>query len=236
MDGVITARDARQRSGKFPTYTSGSPELDRLLEGGFRAGRVVEIYGASGSGKTQLAMQAVLEVAATGENAVFVDSEGAFRPERIQAMAMARGFHLAGLLERITYLRVRTAAAQADSVRALSRSARTTSAKLVAIDTVTRNFSLDFPGRPNTQNRQGALDVHLSEVARDAFLHGRAYLLSNRVTFSQSGGDARIGGMTMEQLVHASLHLEKGRDGIRATRIADGMVARLGQVVDSGLI
>lgn len=235
MNSAITGAEARERLAGFPTYGTGSPGLDRLLGGGFRAGRVVEVYGRSGCGKTQLAMQAVLQVAATGESAAFIDTEGAFRPERVLAMAQARKITPSGLLERIIYLRATTAAAQQESVRALPNGAKTRSAKLVVIDTITRNFTLDFPGRTNVQSRQGALDVHLSEIARDAFLHGRAYLLTNRITYSQDGGEARIGGRTVEQLVHSSLHLEKGEEGVKATRICDGLVARIGRITDAGL-
>lgn len=235
MNGVIAGREAREKLAGFPTYSSGSSGLDRILGGGFRAGRLVEVYGGSGSGKTQLAMQAVLLAAAAGARSAFIDTEGAFRPERVLAMARARNIPQAGLLERIVYLRTTTAAAQEESVRAIAKGAKTSSVKFVAVDTITRNFTLDFPGGKNVQSRQGALDVHLSEIARDAFLHGRAYLLTNRITFAQEGGDARIGGRTMEQLVHSSLHLEKEKDGIKATRVSDGLVTRIGQVTDAGL-
>ena len=235
MGETISGREALERLASFPNFTSGSPSIDKLLEGGFRAGRVVEVYGSSGSGKTQLAMQAALLVAAKGEKAVFIDTEGAFRPERLVTMAKARGQPVEGLLDRIAYLRVDTAAAQIDAVRALAKRNETAAARFVAIDTFTRNFTLDFPGRKNLQSRQGALDLILSEIARDAFLHGRAYLLANRVTYSQLEGEARIGGRTMEQLVHCSLHLQKTSDGVTATRTSDRITARLGPIDDAGL-
>jgi len=235
MGKTIPARDALERLASFPTFTSGSQEIDKLLDGGFRAGRVVEVYGSSGSGKTQLAMQAALHVAARGERAVFIDTEGAFRPERVLAMAKARKESTEGLLDRIAYVRVDTAAAQMDAVRAIAKRKDTAEARFVAIDTFTRNFTLDFPGGKNLQSRQGALDLVLSEIARDAFLHGRAYLLANRVTFSEVEGEARIGGRTMEQLVHCSIHLEKTRDGVTATRTSDHITVRLGVIDDAGL-
>jgi DNA repair protein RadA len=210
--------------------------MDRLLDGGFHAGKVIEVYGKSGSGKTQLAMQTALKVSAMGEKSVFIDTEGAFRPERILAMAKARNQVADGLLDRIAFVRVRTAAAQADTVRAIAEKNETADARFVVIDTFTRNFTLDFPGRANLQSRQGALDVHLSEIARDAFIHSRAYLLTNRVTFSQGEGEARIGGRTMEQLVHDSIHLEKSKDGVKATRSSDRSIAQLGPISDAGFL
>lgn len=223
-----------KRLASLPSFSSGSKGFDQILGGGLRSGRVVEVFGKSNSGKTQLAMQATLMVAGAGRTAVFIDCEGTFRPERVERMAKARGQDVRGLLDRIEYLRVRTAAAQADAVRALAKSKETSQAVLVVLDTFTRNFSLDYPGRANLPRRQGALDVHLSEIARDAFLNGRAYLLANRVTFSQTAGETRIGGRTMEQLVHMSLHLERDRGETKITDVSDGRSLSLGTISDRG--
>ena len=236
MGEKISALDALERLASSPVFSSGSPPMDGLLGGGLRAGRVVEVYGKSGCGKTQLAMQAALLVAARKEKAVFIDSEGAFRPERVLAMARARKQFSEGLLERIEYVRVTTAAAQSDAVRAIAKRSETAAARFVAIDTFTRNFTLDYPGHSNLQSRQGGLDVLLSDIARDAFIHGRAYLLANRVTFAEEGGETRIGGRTMEELVHCSVHLEKSKEGVKATRVSDGATAQLGQIGDAGLL
>jgi len=235
MGVSVSALEVLERLASLPTFTSGSPAVDGLLDGGLKAGRVVEVYGSSGCGKTQLAMQAALLVAALGQKAVFIDTEGAFRPERVLEMAGARGKPTEGLLDRIAYVRVTTSAAQTDAVRAIATRNETRAARFVAIDTFTRNFSLDYPGHSNLPTRQGALDVLLSEVARDAFVNGRAYMLTNRVTFSQNEGEARIGGRTMEQLVHCSLHLEKKKEAVIATRVSDGVAAQLGRIGDAGL-
>jgi len=230
----MTAREALKRLNSLPTFSSGSAAIDVLVDGGFRASRVFEFFGRSNTGKTQLAMQAALSTASRGERALFLDSEGTFRPERIERMARARGLGLPGLLERIGYLRVRTTAEQSDAVRGLGRSSIAASAKLVVIDTLTKNFSLDYPGNANMVRRQGALDVHLSEISRDAFLRGRAYVLTNRVTFAQSGEDTRIGGRTVEQLVHASIRLEKEGEEVRGVRTDDGRSALFGAIGDGG--
>ena len=235
MGESLTAKGALERVSLLPRFTSGSVALDGLLEGGYRAGSIVEVFGSGGSGKSQLAAQAALLVAAEGGSAVFIDTEGAFRPERVLEMARARRIDSEGLLERIAYIRVDTAAAELDAVLALARRRETAGARFIAIDTFTRNFTLDFPGHSNLPSRQGGLDVTLSEIARDAFLNGRAYLLTNRVTFSQHGGEARIGGRTMEQLVHRSIHLEKHRAAVKATRTSDGATAELGAIGEAGL-
>jgi len=191
-------------------------------------------FGKSGTGKTQLAMQAVLCAAHAGVTSLFIDTEGGFRPERLREMACARGWHECGLLERIVYLRCNSAAEQSEAVRHMAKREKTAACRLVTIDTLTRNFTLDLPGRANMPDRQGALDVHLSEMARDAFLNERAYLLTNRVTFGVEEEDVGIGGRTVAQLVHTSLHLEKEKGQVRIKEENDGgsCLVRIG---DSGI-
>lgn len=205
-----------RRFSSFPVYTSLSTAIDRLLGGGYRVGTTTEVFGKSNTGKTQLAMQAVMSVAQTGARTLFVDTEGAFRPERIEGMAAARGWNTRELLERVVYIRAVDSTLQREIIRRLDEREETASCRFVAVDTLTENFSLDFPGSQNLPRRQGELDAHLSEIARDAYLNERAYLLANRVVTSQEGVETHVGGRTVEQMVHRSVHLFREGERIRA--------------------
>ena len=211
-----TAVDAIGRVSSFSTYSSGSKTINGLLGGGYREGRLTELFGRSGGGKSQLAMQAVLIAAKGGTRSLYIDTEGSFRPERLEQMAKARGWETDVLLERIVYVRSDSSAEQMETIRGMALRASTSSCRLVVVDTLTRNFSVELPGRSNMSSRQAALNVHLSEMARDAYLHGRAYLLTNRVTFG-SMNDIGIGGRTVEQMVHVSLRLDKSGESLRVT-------------------
>ena len=213
--------DSVNRITSYPIHSTGSGSLDRLLGGGFRAGTLTEFFGRSNSGKTQLAMQAALVAAREGEKSLYIDTEGAFRPERVEEIAKARGWETDGLLEKIVYVRSDSSSEQMETIRKMSSRPSTSDCKLVIVDTLTRNFSLDLPGRGNLSSRQGALDVHLSEMSRDSYLYGRAYVLTNRVTFGPDR-DVGIGGRTVEQLVGASVLLERVKDGVKATVISNG--------------
>lgn len=197
-------------------FGSGSKTIDSILGGGFRAGCLTHIYGKSGSGKTQIAMQAVLEAARGGRRSLYIDTEGSFRPERLEEMSKARGLQSKGLLDAITYVRIDSYSEQMETIRSMSSRDLTASCGLVVVDTLTRDFSLDLPGSSNLANRQAALDVHLSEMSRDAYLGRRTYLLTNRVTFG-SANDVGIGGRTVEQMVDKSIRLE--RDGAKVKGI-----------------
>jgi DNA repair protein RadA len=209
-----TASEAMRKTASFEFYSSGSPGIDRLLGGGFRAGRVTEIFGRSGSGKSLIAAQSALLASKMGRRSLYIDTEGSFRPERLQQVADARGWGL-DLLERIVYVRTDSASEQMETVRQMATRGATSACGLVVVDTLTRNFSVELPGRSNLSGRQGALDVHLSEMTRDAYLNNRAYLVTNRVTFG-TFHDVGIGGKTVEQLVHSSVRLEREGANVKA--------------------
>jgi recombination protein RecA len=59
-------------------FSSGSLGLDIILGiGGYPSGRIIEIYGPEASGKTTLALHAILEVQKRGNCSVFIDMEHA---------------------------------------------------------------------------------------------------------------------------------------------------------------
>jgi recombination protein RecA len=66
---------------KLPVISSGSLALDDALSsGGLSKGRLIQYYGAAGSGKTLMAMLAMLEAQKADPDAyqVFIDAEGTF--------------------------------------------------------------------------------------------------------------------------------------------------------------
>jgi len=229
MPDYQTAAGAIQKVSAFRFFSSGSPSIDSLLQGGFRTGRVTELFGRSGSGKTLLAAQTALLAAKERKKSLYVDTEGSFRPERLQQMAESRGWDLGGLLENIIYVRTDSAAEQLETVRRMAHREATAPCALVIVDTLTRNFTVELPGRSNISSRQAALNVYMSEIARDAYLNGRAYLLANRVTFG-AVNDIGIGGRTVDQLVQVTLRLERADGQIKTTIVHSGenVMARIG--------
>jgi RecA/RadA recombinase len=228
-----TADKSVERVVSFRYYSTGSVKLDSLLGGGFRAGTLTEVFGRSNSGKSQVAMQTALVAARDGAQTLYMDTEGSFRPERLQQISEARGWETRELMERIVYVRSDSAPEQTEAIRRMPNRVATVSSKLVVIDTLTRNFSVELPGSTNLSSRQAALDVHLSEMARDAYLNGRAYILTNRVTFGATR-DVGIGGRTVGQMVGASIMLERDAARVKATKVGTGQSATV-ELTESGL-
>jgi RecA/RadA recombinase len=202
--------------GKLST---GSAGLDGLLGGGYEEGRITEVFGASNSGKTQLAIQATVMAAARGWKSVYVDTESTFRPERVVQIAESRDLETKAALDSVYSLRARDVDAQSQVLRRMADDPRVSSAKLVVVDTVTKNFTLEFPGKERTGRRQGALGAYLNHIAVDAYLHRRVVLLTNRVASITVGGmsmDVNVGGLTLGRFVSKSIRLRREGSYVRA--------------------
>lgn len=165
---------------EFTSISTGSSRLDDLLAGGIRPGLITDVFGESGSGKTQLCFAVAVNCIRNNGKVLFVDTAGTFRPERILEIGGSED-----ILERITYLR---ALGTADQVDAVSKIADI-NPQLVIIDTVTDLFSAEYTGPA----RHLALMKHLRDLAVSAIISRCAILLTNMVrsvpsTITDQGG------------------------------------------------
>jgi RecA/RadA recombinase len=148
--------------------SSGSETLDTLLGGGIRSGMITDVYGESGSGKTQLCFTLAVNCIKNGGKVMFVDTAGTFRPERIMEIG-----GLWDVLEKITYLR---ALVTADQINAIQKIADL-DPQLVIIDTVTGLFSVEYSG----PSRHLAVMKHLRSLAMAAMASRCAVVVTNMV-------------------------------------------------------
>jgi recombination protein RecA len=76
--GSIMVLGSESLDREIPVIPTGSPSLDIALGiGGLPRGRVIEVYGPEGSGKTTLALHSVAECQRTAGIAAFIDAEHA---------------------------------------------------------------------------------------------------------------------------------------------------------------
>lgn len=215
---MISLRGAREREGKRLLFSSGSKALDRLLGGGFRTGELVEIFGAGGTGKTQLGIQSAVSTAAAGFSCGYVDTEGQFRAEKVASICESRGFDPDKILPRVYLIRADDSVHQVRVLEIVNEKIR--DCKMIVVDTVTKNFTLEFGGSRMIAKRQTALGAYLNHLARDAFANDRAVLLLNRVASVGADEFARevdIGGETIRHFIQKALRLQRRGAGVRAT-------------------
>ena len=86
----VTADTVLEKRRSMLRCSTGSTALDELLLGGIETQAVTEFYGEFGSGKSQichtLCAVAKQPVGSGGldSRTIYIDTEGTFRPERIQ--------------------------------------------------------------------------------------------------------------------------------------------------------
>ena len=68
--------------------SSGCMSIDKALGGGFARGRIIEIYGPEGSGKTTLATHAMIEMQKLGKVVAMIDAEHAFLKSWAEGMGL----------------------------------------------------------------------------------------------------------------------------------------------------
>lgn len=128
--------------------STGVPRLDGFFGGVIPPGIIVDVYGSSGAGKTQLAVQTAVHTASSGGRILFQDTTGKFRPERMLEIASENGMER-DLLDRVMVSRITNVSEQTGSLDGIDPS----DFSLVVVDNVSDLFSFEYPGRERIAER-----------------------------------------------------------------------------------
>jgi DNA repair protein RadA len=226
-----TAKEVKQERMNIGKLTTGSKALDELLGGGIETKTITEFYGEYGSGKTQICHQLSVNVQLPPERgglsgrAVYIDTEGTFRWERIEAMARALGLDPDAVMDNIYYIRAYNSDHQMSIVDELFSLIPKNNAKLVAIDSVTSHFRAEYPGREHLAERQQKLNAHLHQLLRLAEAYNIAVVVTNQVMARPDVfyGDptTAVGGHVLAHVPGVRVHLKKARGNKRVARVVD---------------
>jgi len=229
--GFKTALEIKKERANLPKITTGSKNLDSLLGGGVEIKTVTEFFGEFGSGKTQLCHQLAINVqlpiekGGLGKKAVYIDSEGTFRWERIEAMARGFGLDPDKAMENIFYVRAVNSDHQMAVVEELKDLISKESIGLVIVDSVTGHFRAEYAGRENLAVRQQKLNRHLHQLMSLAELYDVAVVITNQVMARPDVfyGDptTAIGGHVLYHAPGIRVQLKKSRGNRRIARIVD---------------
>ncbi|MBI2184163.1 MAG: AAA family ATPase [Thaumarchaeota archaeon] len=214
----------RKLRGKIST---GCRLLDSALSGGICTGRVTDVYGASGVGKTQLCLQLCVNVqklrSGKGEQlaAIYVDTAATFRPERLVEMAQSAGMEGEGVLKKVYAYSARSLERQVSLPRMIQEVSRRLPLGLVIIDTLTENFIYQSSAELPLLQRQLLLAKHLHELSDLAVERNLAVVVTNgvRALVEQGGVEVEVGGSATRYGPHLHLRLQR----IQGRRIATVM-------------
>src|ERR1051325_10592692 len=156
----ITADAALKKRRSLLRCSTGSGALDDLFLGGIETQAVTEFYGEFGSGKSQichtLCIIAGLPVESGGLNSgvIYIDTEGTFRPERLEQIARARGVDPSNALKNVAVCKVYNSAHLELIIKNLGKYVDDYKSKLVIIDSIISLHRAEFSGRGTLADRQ----------------------------------------------------------------------------------
>ena len=215
--------------------SAGVKFLDEFLEGGYEVDAISTIYGPAGSGKTNLALLAAVEVAKSGKKVIFIDTEGGFSVARLKQVLP----DYKKLLDRFVFLRPMSFAEQKQSVERL-RELVNNKIGLIVVDTMTMLYRLQrsFKEDDNFNHDLSLQMVWLNEIARK---HNIPVLLTSQVYSSMDSSKVRIVGGDI--LLYASkclLELEPLHNGkrkliLRKHRSIAGEKETMFEIVEKGI-
>lgn len=215
------------------TLTTGSVELDKLLEGGIETGSITEVFGEFRTGKTQLChtlcitcQMAVTDGGAEGK-AIYLDTEGSFRPSRLQAIAERFGLDPAVALENVAYARAHNSEHQMELLKMAAAIMSQDRYALLIVDSATALFRTDYMGRGELSERQMQMAQFLRQLTRLAEEFGVAVFITNQVVANPDGmsfakdSTKPIGGNIIAHASTTRLRLRKGRGENRICSVVD---------------
>ena len=154
--------------------------------------------------------------------AIYVDTEGTFRPERIQEIAEARDMDAEKVLSRITVARAYNSAHQELIVKELGRIIETNKVKLVILDSAVAHYRAEFLGRGTLAERQQRLNRFMHQLLRTAEIYNIAVVVTNQV---QAAPDSFFGDPTRPVGGHVVAHTSTYRIYLR--KAAKNRIARM---------
>jgi len=205
----------------------GCNAIDLLLGGGFEAGIITQIYGESGTGKSNIAMQLAVQAVSRGLRVIFIDTEG-FSGERFKQIAGPGAEEMA---KKIMVFEPMSLEQQAIAIRESSRIAGK-DLGLVILDSATSLYRVLLEAEDNRTIRR-TLNLQLSELQEMARRHRIPVVITNQVyTDIESKILRPLGGKGLEHMCKAIILLEKRGEGLRRARLVKHRSAPEGTTAD----
>jgi len=224
----ITATKLYNKRKKEERISTGSKNLDDLLEGGIETRAVTEIYGEYGTGKTQICHTLCLLVQQKkskewiNNKALYIDTENTFRPERIVSIALSRNLDPDKALENIIIAKAYNSAHQELIVEQTGPIIDTNKVKLLIVDSAVAHYRAEFLGRATLSDRQQRLNKFMHMLLRIAETYNVAVLATNQI---QSSPDAIFGDAFKPTGGHVVAHTSTYR--IYLKRSGKNRIARM---------
>ena len=232
--GFCTAAEHAEVRAGVAYVTTGSKELNGIMQGGFETGSITELFGEFRTGKTQLChticvtCQLPMEQGGGAGKALYIDTEGTFRPERIPAIAARYNLRPEDVLDNIAFCRAHNSDHQMQLLQMAAALMVEHRYAVLVVDSATALFRTDYTGRGELAERQQKLAQFMRALSKLADEFGVAVVITNQVVSSPDSGAMfkgdglkPIGGNIMAHASTTRIKLRKGRGDQRIAKIVD---------------
>lgn len=231
-----TGLEVKDKRKQVLRITTGSKNLDKILGGGIETASITEVFGEFRTGKTQLAhtlcvtSQLSFEMNGGQGKVIYLDTEGNFRPERIESIAERFDLDPDQTLENVIICRVFNHEEQIEIVKPIAALLSDTDQgpfRLLIIDSIIALFRVEFSGRGELSERQQKLGQHLSHLVKIAEEFNIAVLVVNQCmadpgALSMFGPVIKpVGGHVLAHASTTRVMLKKGKGDQRIAKIFD---------------
>lgn len=226
-----TATSVYKKRLELGKITTGSKHMDALIGGGIETNGITEVYGKFASGKTQIAFQLSVNVQLPKKkggldgSCLYVDTEGTFRPERVQSMIESLGLNLDEALEKIIVVRAPTTEKQIITAERADKIIEEHNIKLIIIDSLTALFRAEYIGRGSLGERQQKLNMHIHQLQKLSDKYNIAIYVTNQVMDNPGilFGDPTtpIGGNILAHAATTRIYIRKSKEDKRIVRLVD---------------
>lgn len=182
--------------------STGIKKLDEILSGGIHDSQITDIYGESGTGKTQLALQIAINGILNGRKVLFQDIAGSFRPERLLEIQKERG--LASSLEQISVSKLRNTSEQIQSIDIFKKS----DYSLIIIDSITDLFSFEYDNLEQTSTKNLLFMNYMHELSLFAIKRKTPIVITNMIR-NVNGKKIENMARAINPYAHLQIKLEK---------------------------
>jgi DNA repair protein RadA len=241
VGGFETGRELAEKRDNVSRLTTAADTFDDLMNGGFETRSITEVYGEFGSGKTQVVLQLATTVQLPEEeggldaDAIFIDTENTFRPERIRGMAEGLGLDPEEALERIHVARAYNSHHQMLLMDKAQELAQEHDIGLLVVDSLTAHYRAEYVGRGNLAERQQKLNKFMHSILRFADLNNCVVAVTNQVQHKPDAffGDPTrpIGGNIVGHTATYRIYLRKSKGEKRIARLIDSPCLPEGEAV-----
>lgn len=192
---------------------SGSRVIDEFLDGGYERDIITTIYGPAGSGKTNLALLALIAQLREGKTVVYIDTEGSLSVARVQQLCP----EFEEYADNLKLLRPTTFEEQRAAFGKLEEAVAKHDVGLIIVDSIAMLYRLEIGKSQDIYNINRELGTQLGMLTEIARKKSIPVLLTNQVYADFDNKDAvkMVGGDLLKYSSKCLIELKRAAGGMR---------------------